>query len=753
MSVLENLFQQIANSIRSKDISGNMTPQQMPDKIKSIQSKYQYGVPIDGFIGDVDQDGNLSSASAYFDFYADDISVINEQWLIRNLSQSNVQRVDFPNLISVGLNGLNDNCFGGCTALTSINFPKLSSLDDKSMQGTFNGDTSLTSVEFPSLKNIGNSAFTLTFANIPTLICASFPELVSVNNYGLTGTFINDTNLQTLNFPKLESVGTCCFYYMCNACSSLTSIEFPSLTNFGVCAFYDAFTNCSSLVYLNLSAITDLSVNAYFNRGFSNTGLLSINFHNLTSISGNVLQAAFPRKIAYVDFSNLLNIMSGKVDIYNASQNVISISMPKLSSTGDDGLRGLATSALNLTAISIPNLVSVGNNGLNQFVRYCSSLVSVDMPNLSALGNNACEYAFAGCTSLYQSMCFSALTSAPNYCFNYAFENSRISYADFVNLISAGNYAFQLAFSNNPVINSVNFNSLSVVTNNTFNSGFKNCTGIQYMNFPALKTTGNYTFSYAFQNCTNLLTVELPELLSVGNGGLRYAFMGCTSLKRVNLKKLSQVGATYGLNQMCDGCTSLEVVDFSEASAVPTLASINAFQNTNNTYKIVVPDNLYDTWIAAPYWQQLSSHIVRISDYYTRNVMVESNMLYEAEPDVVQINFSLDEAGDGGEGNADPIYLSVCLPNDITLGQLSFDGDYMSDKIYVMDAAGFPKTYFIDLNTNELVYQTTEVGPRGRLITVIKPAADVVMPAGTLFWIMHIGTGEATVSLTYNNGA
>ena len=97
------------------------------------------------------------------------------------------------------------------------------------------------------------------------------------------------------------------------------------------------------------------------------------------------------------------------------------------------------------------------------------------------------------------------------------------------------------------------------------------------------------------------------------------AFGNCTSLKTVRLTKLSNTGATLqnALTNAFNGCTSLELVDFSQATAVPALANINAFGNTNSTYKIVVPDALYETWIAATNWSNTSikPHIVKVSDF------------------------------------------------------------------------------------------------------------------------------------------
>ena len=86
-----------------------------------------------------------------------------------------------------------------------------------------------------------------------------------------------------------------------------------------------------------------------------------------------------------------------------------------------------------------------------------------------------------------------------------------------------------------------------------------------------------------------------------------------TYMKSVYLSKLSTANSTYGLDTTFKGCTALEVVDFSQATAVPALANINAFANTNNTYKIVVPDALYNDWIAASNWSDSSivGHIVK----------------------------------------------------------------------------------------------------------------------------------------------
>lgn len=66
---------------------------------------------------------------------------------------------------------------------------------------------------------------------------------------------------------------------------------------------------------------------------------------------------------------------------------------------------------------------------------------------------------------------------------------------------------------------------------------------------------------------------------------------------------------------MFNGCTSLELVDMTGSTGVPTLEDVNNFANTNDTYKVVVQDSLYDEWIAATNWASIATHIMKQSDW------------------------------------------------------------------------------------------------------------------------------------------
>ena len=54
--------------------------------------------------------------------------------------------------------------------------------------------------------------------------------------------------------------------------------------------------------------------------------------------------------------------------------------------------------------------------------------------------------------------------------------------------------------------------------------------------------------------------------------------------------------------------------DFSQCTAVPTLSNKNAFSGINKIAKIIVPDSLYDEWIAAANWSTYADYIYKASE-------------------------------------------------------------------------------------------------------------------------------------------
>lgn len=63
------------------------------------------------------------------------------------------------------------------------------------------------------------------------------------------------------------------------------------------------------------------------------------------------------------------------------------------------------------------------------------------------------------------------------------------------------------------------------------------------------------------------------------------------------------------------GCTSVKKYDFSLLEKVVILESASAFNGMPDSCKIIVPDTLYDEWIATVDWKSLADHIIKASEY------------------------------------------------------------------------------------------------------------------------------------------
>ena len=216
----------------------------------------------------------------------------------------------------------------------------------------------------------------------------------------------------------------------------------------------------------------------------------------------------------------------------------------------------------------------------------CTSLTKVpSVLPATTLANNCYQYMFNGCTSLTKAPELPATTLANN-CYQYMFQNC-------TSLTTAPEL---------PATTLVNY---------CYSNMFYGCTSLTSAPELPATTLAGYCYSNMFGNCTSL--TKAPELPSKNLARNCYynMFNGCTSLKRI---KMNASSASWGTN-MFNGCTSLELVDMTGSTGVPTLSNVNNFNNTNDTYKIVVPDSLYDTWIAATNWASIASHIMKQSDW------------------------------------------------------------------------------------------------------------------------------------------
>lgn len=123
----------------------------------------------------------------------------------------------------------------------------------------------------------------------------------------------------------------------------------------------------------------------------------------------------------------------------------------------------------------------------------------------------------------------------------------------------------------------------------------------------------NYIGEYAFSACYSLASITMPMFgtnIEIGN----LAFYNCYSLASITMTGVTNIGMYAFWN-----CYGLVKLDCSACTQVPTLADANALENTNTDLKIIVPDDLYDDWVAATNWSTYASQIVKASEYTPAN--------------------------------------------------------------------------------------------------------------------------------------
>ena len=108
-----------------------------------------------------------------------------------------------------------------------------------------------------------------------------------------------------------------------------------------------------------------------------------------------------------------------------------------------------------------------------------------------------------------------------------------------------------------------------------------------------------------FSACRSLLGVTIPADATTFTAG---GFQSCNALRKVTcLGDIASIPA-----QVFQRCFPLRFVDFTHCTAVPTLANVNAFDQTHAQLEIRVPAALAEEWKAATNWSSLAEHIVGV---------------------------------------------------------------------------------------------------------------------------------------------
>ena len=190
---------------------------------------------------------------------------------------------------------------------------------------------------------------------------------------------------------------------------------------------------------------------------------------------------------------------------------------------------------------------------------------------------------------------FATITSVGQYAFQYCYSLTSVVISNSVT--SVGQYAFNYCSSLTNVVISNSVTSINA-------RAFQNCYSLTSVVIPNSVTNIS---NYAFQGCYSLTNVVIPNsVTSIST----YTLTSCFSLTNVVIPNSVTSISTYAFAY----CNSLTKYDFSQCTAIPTLSNTNAFLDINNIAKIIVPDSLYDEWIAAANWSTYADYIYKASE-------------------------------------------------------------------------------------------------------------------------------------------
>lgn len=269
--------------------------------------------------------------------------------------------------------------------------------------------------------------------------------------------------------------------------------------------------------------------------------------------------------------------------------------------------------------------------------RYASNrnIISAEIPdNIVGIRENA----FSSCDYMEKIYFGTGLTTIENYAFDYCRMLREIyiqSIEQWLNISFSNERANPMVFSSaatlfvngQALIDLVVPNSITVIKVYAFRN-YKKLTSISFENDSQVTSIG----SYAFYGCSSLTSVTIPDSvtiissnafygitsltnLTIGNGVTTiegYVFYGCSKINTVKLSNITSIGTSAFYK-----CSALSSVDFRGVTQVPTIQS-NSFNYVPTTCKFIIPDELYDSWIASTNWVSLYNkgyQFVKASEY------------------------------------------------------------------------------------------------------------------------------------------
>ena len=531
-----------------------------------------------------------------------------------------IEQITLPN----GITEIPELCFYNCSYLTDINLP-----DSLRVLGRtcFDGCSSLINIKLPEgLKTINISS--LSIPNIEEIIIPDSVTTLSDKAFSgadniksvTIGNGVTDIGQEMFNDKrKLETViignsvnkiGLSTF----NGCVSLTKVSIPSsVTSIG----NNAFGNCSSLRVLYIPASVE-DINSSLIESPDASILLGCSDDLVVACEADSKPAGWNNYWNYINNYVQSIVVWGVIKItdeyYTTAGYYSNNSLSEKVYEWEDLLNGgyISLEELSDGTYRVTSQSSVANSLNGAFVIKGNVSVLGYLDSLNSLTGLVIPSSVIGMVD----------DSALDNCNNL--DTIMVSNSNSV-YDSRNNCNCFIETSTNTIICGCNGSVIPEGIVSIRQNAFKDCARLTNVIIPDSVTTIGQS---AFYNNTGLVSVKIGDSVTALSNQL---FLFCSSLEDVQLgNSLTSIGDrvfvgcsalrnlyipksvnSLGVNVFYE-LGNLQKVDFSDHESIPTIGS-GCFSNCYNV-KIVVPDNLYDSWIVADGWSAYADKIYKASE-------------------------------------------------------------------------------------------------------------------------------------------
>ena len=487
-----------------------------------------------------------------------------------------LQTVTLPNCSVVNMSG-----FKGCEYITSVSLPICKTLNG----GAFYNCYRISSFYAPMLELVGAEAF---YYNKWMTADIDFPVCSYIGNYAFT----NCSSITSVNLPECLSIGNGAF----SSCISLSYVNIPNCSYIG----QNAFISCKLLSSINIPNCSYISSGAFDGCSSLSTATLT----NLLSMGENAFRSCGLESLYLPKCLNVPNY------VFQNNSDLSVISLPRVMSIGYYGFYGDS----KISVIDLPFLMGQGGQPFQSIVP-----TSINLPIFSNMYYNASYNTFGWSLNLASEVHFSMgnkLYFVPSYS-NRLGLSSILSYNNCTIYVDAAMYdkwvsatgwsSLSTIFSveGDPTVPMLSFSDgllygktealfqywfssnsygISINSKSVTNVSLPECRYLSMAVFAGLSQITSITLpkceymeQNVFSRCYSLATLEIPNCRYIGSS----AFLECYSLPSITLT----------------------------GSDVCILASTNAFWPASIPCQVYVPASLYDAYLSAPNWSNISSRI------------------------------------------------------------------------------------------------------------------------------------------------